>query len=274
MDIRMIATDLDGTVIPIGGTAPPFALDILAEAARQGICVVPATGRTLTALPAEILGLSGIRYIISGNGAAVTDRVCGQRIYENLIPYEAAAQILEILVRYPVYTCVYMGDQPYNWEEIPDFLEKYYRNMSFFGRNPQRDLIASVRERKMNVEKIFVAVPDPEERRRLRTKLSGLPGIQITSSSPRNLEFNRENASKGTALAWLGEHLGIGPEYTLAMGDNENDHSMLRYAGISLTPENGTEETKRLAGYIVPDAAEGGPVLFVREHALKREEQG
>ena len=57
MQIRLIATDLDGTLVPAGGSTPERVLLTLEEAMRRGILVVPATGRTLTSIPPEISGL-------------------------------------------------------------------------------------------------------------------------------------------------------------------------------------------------------------------------
>ena len=108
MQIRLIATDLDGTLVPAGGSTPERVLLTLEEAMRRGILVVPATGRTLTSIPPEISGLSGIRYIISSNGAAITDRKERRRIHETLIPAPAAAEILRRLSVYGVYSCAYI----------------------------------------------------------------------------------------------------------------------------------------------------------------------
>ena len=140
MQIRLIATDLDGTLVPAGGSTPERVLLTLEEAMRRGILVVPATGRTLTSIPPEISGLSGIRYIISSNGAAITDRKERRRIHETLIPAPAAAEILRRLSVYGVYSCAYIHDTVYNWSELPSFLSNYYKNLEHFHKNGKKDI--------------------------------------------------------------------------------------------------------------------------------------
>lgn len=268
MKIQLIATDLDGTLVPAGQSTPEKVLLTLEKVMQAGISVVPATGRTLTSLPPEILGLSGLRYIISSNGAVVTDMTSGERIHETLIPAPVAAEILARLEQYPVYSSVYMNNQVFNRMELPDFIPRLYHKLDHFYKNCQSNLARFVEANGCAAEKIFVAVEDPEVRRRIQLEMRAIPGVQLTSSASYNLEFNRVDADKGKALAWLCEHLGIAAENVLAMGDNENDHAMLRFAGLSIAPENASAETKQIVSQVVPDCRQGGAADFLQEWVL------
>lgn len=269
MNIRLIATDLDGTLVPAGKSTPEKVLLTLSQVMQAGIYLVPVTGRTLTSLPPEILSLSGIRYIISSNGAVITDMQSNERIHETLIPAGVAAEILTRLQAYPVYSSVYINNQVYNRAELPDFIHRRYRNLDHFHKNRQADLARFVEQNGYDAEKIFVAVDDPEIRRQIRLEMGGIPGVQLTSSAPYNLEFNRMDADKGKALAWLCEYLGIPTDNVLAMGDNENDHSMLRLAGLSIAPENASPETKKMVSQVVADCQKGGTADFLKEWILR-----
>ena len=73
MDIRLIALDLDGTLLTTDKRLTEHTKKVLARAAEQGIHIVPATGRSVTGLAPEVRGLPFVRYAITVNGAAVWD---------------------------------------------------------------------------------------------------------------------------------------------------------------------------------------------------------
>lgn len=266
-EIRLIATDIDGTLLPSGWNAiPERVLRALAEAMRRGIDVVPCSGRLRDALPPELMALPGLRYAITCNGASVTDLRDGSCIYQKRIPDSRTAELLERLKNYDVYSCVYLPEGAFNWSELHPGLWKTYRNrIPFFSQNPKKDLAAFVEEHGEWAEKIFVAVFDQGERDRIRRELAELPDIHITSSSKWNLEINHVEADKGRALAWLARHLELVPEQVLAMGDNENDFTMISYAGTAIVPENGTEVIRGMATRVVPPCEECGTAVFLEE---------
>lgn len=107
-----------------------------------------------------------------------------------------------------------------------------------------------------------MAVGDPDTRNMIRQEFGDLPGLHLTSSSSYNLEFNRCDADKGKALRWLCDYLEIPMNQVLAMGDNENDHTMLQTAGITIAPENASDETKLLVSQVVAACREGGTADF------------
>ncbi len=269
--IRLIATDLDGTLIPHGRKIPEPVLQALQKALDLGIQVVPASGRSLAAVPPEILGLSGLRYVISSNGAMVQDLQKNQVLRRVLLPAPEAAELLRFLHREKVYSCVYSENQIYNWRALPENLERYYPSrMTIFHQNPQEDLAAFLEQRGLGIEKIFVAVWDREQRNKIRRELDRWTDAQVTSSSLWNLEVNRKGADKGSALAWLAGMLKISREEVAALGDNENDRTMLAFAGRPAAPEDGTPETKALAGELFSPCGEAGAAEFVQKILLDR----
>lgn len=267
MNIKMIVSDIDGTLLPYGGLLPDIIPETWNALHAKGFEMLTASGRVLGAFPESIMALSG-RYVISSNGAVITDRVAKKRIYEMLMPAEQTADILELLRQYENYTCVYMDDWAYNWDIMPSYVDKYYPGRKLFRYEPKEDLAAYIRGCTSGTEKIFVVVDSLETKARVRDALVGIPGIQCTSSSSMNLEINHANADKGTAVAWLGEYLGISKDEIMALGDNENDHTMLSYAGYAVVPISGKEETRKLADRIVGACRDGGIAEFLRETFL------
>ena len=274
-DIRLIATDIDGTLLPSGWkTIPERVIRAFTQVSATGISIVPASGRLISAIPKELMDIPGIEYAITCNGASITDVRNRETLYQKRIPKSLAAELLTELKHYDVYSCVYLPSGAYNWSRLHPGLWKTYANrLPFFSQNPQEDLAAFMESQNEWAEKIFVAVFDVAERDRLRRELSRRQDIHITSSSAWNLEINHVEADKGQALAWLARHLELTPDQVAAMGDNENDYSMLTYAGTVIVPENGTPTIRQLASRVVPPCTECGTAVFLEELAEKNSDK-
>lgn len=97
--IRLLAVDMDGTCLNSKNKITPKTLEALQAAAASGIIVVPTTGRALTCLPHQLLAQQGLlyRYVISSNGARVTDCADSTTIYQAEIPLADACGLLSAL---------------------------------------------------------------------------------------------------------------------------------------------------------------------------------
>ena len=271
--IRLITTDIDGTLLPSGQKRiPGRVLDALERAIRQGITVVPCSGRMLSDLPKELLELPGVRYAVSCNGAAITDLYTGQRIFERSIPAGMAADLLRELENYRVYSCAYLADGNYNRQDYPEEMLSFYPDRyDFFRMRCKEDLPSYIEERGDGVDKIFIAAYQMEEKDRIRREMGTIPGIRVTTSSRRNLEITYMEADKGLAVSWLGQYLGIPMEETLAMGDNENDYNMMTVAGKTVVPANGTDIIRNMATWVVPECAQCGVAIFLESQILRKD---
>ena len=93
--IKLLAVDMDGTCLDGRSRMSRETVEALREAARAGITVVPATGRNLHCLPHRLAGERDIyRYVISSNGAVVTDCRTGKDLFRSMIPKETALGLL------------------------------------------------------------------------------------------------------------------------------------------------------------------------------------
>lgn len=269
-DIRLIATDIDGTLLPSGWDhIPERTLNALQSCIDRGILVVPCSGRLISALPEDLMALRGIRWCITCNGASVRYLPTGECIYQRRLSADLAADLLRQLENYDVYACVYLPDGVYNRSVLPEKLKEHHAlRIPFFSRNPQEDLPAFVEENGVDAEKIYVAVFSAEARERVRREFSNITGIHITSSSLWNLEINHAEAEKGRALAALSRYLDIPAENVLAMGDNENDYTMLVFAGTAIVPANGTDVIRELATQVVADCRRCGTAAWIEQNIL------
>lgn len=263
MDIRLIALDLDGTLLDSKKRLSPANRQALIQCVQKGIWVVPCTGRTVHGIPAEVKDISGIRYAITTNGAVVEDMEEQRVIDTQMLSWEHALELLRMVDSYRVMYDPYIDrrgiTEPRFYEHLSDYgLTSELQEMVYQTRDVHSNIIEFVEKSRKPVEKINLFFPDMEERDRLRTELEKRGDVLITSSIPNNLEINAFGATKGEAILRLASHLGISEKQTMAIGDGENDFSMIQKAGIGVAMKNGSKELLAAAGYITDSNDEDG----------------
>ena len=275
MGIKLIATDLDGTFVDDKKQLIEENVKAFAECAERGIEIVPTTGRTMVGLPDEIKNLPGVHYAITNNGGVVVNLMTGERISECLMKPELAVKIMEIVrdSEDDIMYDAYIDGIGYSRFEFLENVVHYVKNPGIVDlvkrtRKPVEDNIAYVRSCGCGIEKINLFFPDMDARARMRARLAEIPGILVTSSLVNNLEINAYGADKGTALLCLGEHLNILKEEIMALGDGENDLTMIRMAGVGVAMANAEEQVKAVADHITGTNNEAGVAAAVRKFVL------
>ena len=262
-DIRLIGLDLDGTTLTTDKKLTPHTKEVLEACIRQGIEVLPATGRVWSGIPEELMKMEGVHYVISSNGAAVVELATGEAVYTNGIAWDRALEVFDILERYDTFYDAYAEGN--GWCEA-----RFYENLNDYGIEPliQRlvkssrtcieDLREWVKEHKSPIEKINMFFRDEEKRQQAFRELSGIPDLAVTCSLTNNLEINHCTCNKGDALLNLGKILGISMEQIMACGDGNNDLEMVRNAGVGVAMENGEDSVKEAADYVTVTNDEEG----------------
>ncbi len=268
-DIRLIALDLDGTLLDGEKRLSAENRRALESCIRHGIHIVPATGRPSAGIPAPIKALSGIRYGILTNGARVEDMAEHVVIAEEMIGWELAHEVLSFLSRHPIAYDPYIDGRGKMEARFRDHLDQYglptvMQQLVRSTRVEVEDELLYVREKKRPVEKINVFVPDKKLREELWEGLEAFKELVVTSSLPYNLEVNARSATKGMGLSRLAEHLGLGLEQTMAFGDGSNDLTMIQAAGIGVAMANGIDELKEQADHVTLSNEEDGVAAAIR----------
>lgn len=261
--IRLIALDLDGTLLDSQKQLSLRNKEALLKCAGMGIEIVPATGRAVDGIMPEIRTLPGVHYAITTNGAAVAKLPGPQCLNRCTLSNKKTLEILNITKKYHSMYDPYINgrgiSQPEFLDHLDDFgLSEVMQKMVHATRDVVPNVIRHVETCGSDVEKVNIYLSDLEEREQLRKELSFVEGIIVSSSLYNNLEINAEGATKGNALIWLAGHLGIGREATMAFGDGENDISMLSAAGIGVAMGNGLEAAKNAAAEVTLTNDEDG----------------
>ena len=119
--------------------------------------------------------------------------------------------------------------------------------------------------REVPIDRPLVRAPhaDVRGRRTTRDAVAARPGLFGASSIPMNLEVTSAEATKGTALLWLCERLGVDVADTVAFGDSENDVSMLDVAGDAVAMENASPEVRAHARHVAPRCELAGVARYL-----------
>lgn len=276
MEIKLIAADMDGTLLDDEKNIPAENLKALAECAARGIEIVPATGRTIIGLPEEVKKLPGVRYAITVNGAVVMDLKEEAVISNCRIGTGLAVKLMELArdSQDDIMYDAYVDGVGYTTKAFYSNFERYVSTAALVQllrktRTIVDDNIEYVRTCGKEVDKINMFFVDPEARERMRKILEEMPEIIVTSAISSNLEINAKGADKGGALLRLAEHLGIQREETMAFGDGGNDLTMMKAAGLGVAMENGYEYVKEAADYITVTNNEAGVAKAIRKFVLK-----
>ena len=257
--IKIIALDLDGTLLDSNKNLSERNYNALKKAAEKGIEIVPTTGRFYGMLPKVVKDLPFVNYVITVNGASIYDVREDRNVFEANIPLQTALGVMRYLDRYDcIYDC-YMDNGAWisqkQWERIEEFdLNIHYYKMWEEGRKRVPDLKTYLVEQGRDIQKTQCLLKDLSLRDRFLNEVPGLfPEINVTSSLPINVEFNDIRASKGEALKNLAGYIGCTTENVMSFGDGLNDLSMIKKAGTGIAVANSCPEIKEAADDIVSD---------------------
>ncbi len=256
MDIKLIALDLDGTLLTTDKRLTNENRDALQAAADKGIEIVPCTGRFYLGIPDIVRELDFIHYAVTINGAEVLDLRKGTVIYGSEIPLDTALYLNDMFEEMGVAHDAYVQSRGYMERRFLDRIEDhlpdpiYCRTLRSM-REPVDDLRTFLTDLGKDIQKIQIFTHDLEILRNTGRYIAGnFPDLIATSSLKNNLEINNAEANKGAALNALSDYLGLTTDNVMAFGDGGNDLPMLKAAGISVAMGNSLQILKDEADFV------------------------
>lgn len=256
-EIKLIALDLDGTVLTDSNTLSDRVKRSLERAIHSGIEVVAASGRPYGSMPKNVLGIEGLNYSITSNGAAVHDN-SGRRIHSTLVSENDVISLLKITEEYDLIFEAYVKGLTYTDSRYTSNPLKYgcseayvdYVKASHGHIDNMREFIYNHRK---ELDSIEIICTNAKKRAHIRQLVEdSTSGFYITSSSENFIEFMDKSATKGNAVNWLCNHLDIKQEHTCACGNADNDADMIEQAGLGAAVENASKLCLNCADIIVP----------------------
>ena len=274
MDIRLIAFDLDGTLLDDDKNISGENLRAMERAAEKGIMLVPATGRIYRGLPELLRSLPFLRRYILVNGAYVYDAGEDRCLVREDIDCARALEFLAYADTLGVLYDCYQDNWGYMTERMLEEALRVVpsaaaRDLIRTLRSPVPELKRYLRQQGTGVQKLQLYFTDPEQRLRELEKLPDLfPDLSISTSVFCNIEINARGATKGRALLSLCGELGLDPSQTMALGDETNDLEMLQKAGLGVAMGNAEPAVRDAADAVTGSNNESGFAAAVEKYAL------
>lgn len=272
MSYKLVAIDMDGTLLNSKGSISDRTRQAIYDASKKGVYIVLATGRILKSAVNHAIELNLNRPIISSNGAVIVDE--NQNIiYQKPMKSQSVKKITEIGESENIYFHFYDDDSFYSniyIEEVLNFYnsEESKKNGNEIKFNVFDDVNEIIRNKDINVYKFLFLDDDRSKLDKLKVRLKDIQDISICSSWGNNLEVMDRDVSKGNGLKYLCNKLNISAENVIAIGDNENDISMLKYAGLGVAMGNGVEKAKSISDLITSTNDEDGVAKVIEKYIL------
>lgn len=272
---KIIAIDLDGTLLTKNKTISQENSKAIKEAYEAGIDVVICSGRIYKGamIFARMLGLKS--EIISCNGAIIRECTTGNTLFSKHIDVEDSLKILNFLSNTDVYYHAYVLDTMFAKER--GYGTVFYENINMTMPEEHRIDIRSldgfeelIMNEQKGVTKFVIASSDLQYLAEVRQKINCMADVSSMSSNFDNFEVVKKGVSKGDALKILCEMKGIKPEEVMAIGDNENDLSMFEFAGTSVAMGNSSEYIKSHADFVTLSNDESGVAHAIYKYVFKR----
>ena len=245
-DIRIIALDLDGTLVKGAQGIRPRVRRAIEDARTAEIEITIATGRMFQSARRFAADLQITLPIICYQGALVRNPVTGATHHHQALPTGPAQAAVEFARRRGLHVNAYIDDQLYMEADTPE--GRFYAASSDVPITFVHDLAAAVTAGStklvfvMDEDRVLDAIADMDGR-------FG-PTVQATRSHPRFAESVRRDVNKGRALARVAAAANVSPAQTMGIGDNLNDLDLVRAAGIGVAMGDGDPRVLAAADWI------------------------
>lgn len=291
--IKLIASDMDGTLLNEKMEVSSRNIQAIKDAEKNGIEFLIATGRGLSEAKPFLKNHVHPGFITL-NGAEVFDTK-GDLISSNPISREAQKQVIEIFNKYNVYfevitdKGIFSNDREARVTNLANLLMKLNPGTSF--KQALKDTQERVKMMPMNFVDNYDHILDNDSYQIM--KLIGfnehqhkvlaplkkeitkkIKDVVPTSSSPNNVEVNSIHAQKGIALLQYAENKNILSEEIMAIGDNLNDYSMIRDAGVGVAMANAIPAIKEIAQIETESNINDGVAKIIEKTIAENQNQG
>jgi Cof subfamily protein (haloacid dehalogenase superfamily) len=267
MTIRLVACDLDGTLVGPDLAFSPRVRETVRRAVAHGVTVTLATGRGYPATRPFAAQLTIRAPLICYQGAQIRGED-GTTLHESLLPHRYLPPVVELCREHKWELSAYCDDRVYQATRIyePAFYDRWFG----LPLEQVHDLVEALPGDPI---KFIVIAPTQAEgdgiERLLRAHADGR--FQVMRSHPQFVEGLASDVSKGNSVARLASQMGIERAEVMAIGDSENDRSMVAWAGLGVAIGNATREVKAVASVIAPPQSQDGAAWAIERYVLEEE---
>lgn len=252
-DIKLIATDLDGTFLNSDRGISPKNKESVARLLNAGIEFCLASGRGITTMLPYATEMGIVGPMVTSNGSYVVDRD-GIGIYQAFLDPKAVDIVLDYAAEHGLHTNAYLPEDIF-FSQDGEWADLYRQRTGCDPTIMSLDEMRGIKTTKL----LFVAdQQDVEAAEEPMRKLMEPFGVPVVLSERNYIEFLPADTNKSIGLSKLSESLGIDSADVVAIGDWLNDREMLAWAGWSFAVENAHPEIKALVDHVVGSNDEDG----------------
>jgi Cof subfamily protein (haloacid dehalogenase superfamily) len=289
-NIKLIATDMDGTLLNEGRSISEENIHAIKEAQEDGINVIVATGRDYTET-IHPLKQAGLRLpLICVNGADLR-KEDGEILHQQTLSMDQFDQLNLILTEEGIYFEIYTSKGAYtnddkqgldlvidlllttgefsSYDEAMQLAEKRFEEGAINRTKDYKDLLEKPN---YDLFKLLAFSKDETRRERAKKRIEKEMDVSISASARDNLEITHKDATKGKGLEIIAKEYGIDLAKTMVIGDNYNDVSMMKVAGYSVAMGNAETEIKNLCDMVTKPNSEDGVAHAIRSVMGKKRE--
>lgn len=290
---KLVAIDLDGTLLNGFGLVPDETKQILKKAKDQGIEIVLASGRPVNSIMTFASDLGLDNFLIAGNGSLVYDIQEDKNIFESFFSKKEVLKIAKICEENSIFYNVYTKNEiitenlkysvliyekenltkPENKKTYINIVKNVYEYVQDMNNEDFmkiiicdeskiifNNILKTIRD---NVDYVKALNPERMSRKYFRH------GSSIYSLEYYFSEITKKDADKWYAVQKLADKKGIKTEEIVAIGDNLNDYLMIKNAGLGIAMQNAAQEVKEVADKVVGTNSEQGVKQAFEQYILK-----
>jgi hypothetical protein len=263
---KLFFTDLDDTLFDTSKIISSRIREDIKKASDKGQRVILCSGRPFSTMRPLIedleLGYKG-NYVVSFNGGLILEANTGKTLFKKEIPNDLCRKVMKICQSLNIHSQFYDEEGVLTPDKGPEI--KHYAKLSkgtykfdpdlsdnFTGTSPKIEIIDLNSHSKLDHVKEII------------TDKFG-DSVDLFFSNPYYLEVMPKGVSKGSAVKYLSKFLGIAIENTVAVGDSDNDLSMIKAAGVGCAMANAIDSVKKAADYITVNDCDHSGVAEVLE---------
>jgi hypothetical protein len=260
--IRLIALDLDGTLVDLNLRFSPRVKAAITAAQTRGIGVTLATGRSLISARPFAEALNICMPLVCYQGGLIVE--CdGRVLHRAALDRHLAAQVIALAESNAWHATLYREGEFYLSElrRPLDFYEGFLNPVvhhvtdlhGLLDQDPDKLIIIT----EGNGDEILAGL-----RQRFDSQMA------IVRSHELFIEVNPLGVDKGAGLAWAADYVGVPQAHVMAVGDQDNDVPMIAWAGLGIAMGNGSPAAKAVADWIAPPFEEDGAAVAIEKFAL------
>ncbi|WP_157149931.1 Cof-type HAD-IIB family hydrolase [Brachyspira sp. SAP_772] len=260
-NIKLIATDLDGTLLNEDKKITDYNKNIITKLIDRGIDVVISTGRPISAMHFFYEELKNNNESIVFNGAMVVDNNFNC-IFSNPLKKDIAKKIINL------YKEKYIKDASLIIYSIKEYIvaKDNFKFQTHTEKIDKKNKIIGLENFNYNIEvQKMVILGETDMLEEIQKTIDNLFTVHTSFSEPHFLEILSENTNKANALKWLCDKKGIDRNSVMAFGDNYNDLEMIKFAGVGVAMGNAEDNVKKNAKYIADTNNNNGVGVFLKD---------